>query len=151
MSDPKPRFGSLWPVSANAMTVPDGCSAGVDGALWSGSFASLPIDRALSSRHDRPPGLARMNVAVAPQPGVTALGVGVLLPHAPVTIACDVPHRQPERADEPRIARNARDVLRDLEVVVILVPRDAADRRLHREALLDRLHRRDDARIGRGQ
>src|SRR5207247_10659531 len=87
MSDPKPRFGSLWPVSANAMTVPDGCSAGVDGALWSGSFASLPIDRALSSRHDRPPGLARMNVAVAPQPGVTALGVGVLLPHAPVTIA----------------------------------------------------------------
>ena len=59
----------------------------------------------------------------------------------------DVVLRHPERRDEPRVAGHVRDVLRLLEVVIVLVAREAADRGLHPEPRLERGHRGHDPRI----
>src|SRR5258708_6734448 len=88
MSEPKPRFGSGCCVSANASAVPDGCMTGVDGALWSGSFTSLPMARTESSSADSPPGLARMKLAFVPTPGSTD-GFAVPPPRPGSNGSCD--------------------------------------------------------------
>src|SRR5207248_512966 len=55
--------------------------------------------------------------------------------------------RQPERADEPRIAGTPADVAANLMVVIVLVPGQAADVRIDPKARTNRLHGADDPRI----
>ena len=63
----------------------------------------------------------------------------------------DVMLGDPEGGDEPGVARHVRDVLRLLEVVVVLVSREATDRGLHPEPVFEGSHRRHHPRIVRRQ
>ena len=102
-------------------------------------FAGVRVD--LLGQHPRP---KRPTRAPLEEPGRRREGIEVV-GHRDVVLG------EPQGRDEPRVAGNVRDVRRDLEVVVVLVARYAADRRSHGQAVLDRPHRGDHARIVRRQ
>ena len=55
--------------------------------------------------------------------------------------------RQPQRADEPRVARHGGDVVADAVIIIILVARHPADASLDPQFFLHRAHGRNDTGV----
>src|SRR5438067_8276768 len=71
-----PPHAQLCCLRAHATALPALFLAASDRALWSVSFTTLPSERPASSRQERPPGFAKMKIALVPHPATVGSGPG---------------------------------------------------------------------------